>query len=252
MRIERIGFTPLKGARHTEHGVAELSLQGPVGDRRYCLVDPSSRRVLRTVENPTMVRTVARVDGAALAVELPGRRVDGVPEPIGETVEVDYWGRREVIDAVGGPWAEAFSDYLGFEVVLARVGRPGGVVYGASVSIVTTSSVSLLAQRTGRDVDSARFRATIVLDTSAYEPHVEDSWVGRELRLGTATVLVRALVPRCAVIDLDPVSGARDLPIMAALAEYRRAGREVAFGVDAVVTSAGSVHSGDVAEVVRR
>ena len=252
MRIARIGFTPLKGARHTELGDAELSLQGPVGDRRYCLVDPSARRVLRTVENPAMVRTVARVDGAALTVELPEGHVHGVPEPTGESVEVDYWGRREVVETVGGPWSEAFSAYLGYHVVMARVGRPGGVVYGASVSIVTASSIGLLADRMGRDVDGARFRATFTLDTTAREPHVEDSWVGRELRLGSATVRVRALVPRCAVIDFDPAGGSRDLPVMAELARYRRTGREILFGVDAVVTSAGSVRRGDAAEVVSR
>lgn len=252
MRIARIGFTPLKGARHTEVDIAELSPQGPAGDRRYCLVDPSARRVLRTVENPAMIRTAARMDGAALMVELPGRRVQGVPKPTGESVEVDYWGRREAVETVGGPWSEVFSSYLGYDVVLARVGRPGGVVYGASVSIVTTSSIGLLADRMGGDVNGARFRATFTLDTTAQEPHVEDSWVGRELRLGSATLRVRALVPRCSVIDLDPVGGTRDLPVMAELARYRRAGREVVFGVDAVVTSAGSVRGGDAAEVVSR
>ena len=39
----------------------------------------------------------------------------------------------------------AFSRHLGFDVVLARSTRPGEVVYGASVSLVTTSSIDRLA-----------------------------------------------------------------------------------------------------------
>jgi uncharacterized protein len=250
MRIERIGFTALKGARHVSRERVELSPQGPVGDRVFCLLDPVRRRVLRTVENPTLVRAVARWDRGVLSVDLPTGTVEGAPAPTGEVVKADYWGRTAAVEVVGGPWARAFSEYLGRDVLLARSVHPGDVVYGGAVTVVTTASLRLLSERTGHDVASERFRSTFLLDVDD-EPHAEESWVGRELRLGGAVVVVRGPVPRCAVVDLDPETGGERDPVLHTLARYRRVRKDVCFGVDAVVATPGVVTAGDVADLGR-
>lgn len=244
MQVARIGFTPLKGARHQSNGSVRLTPTGPVGDRAFCLVDPVADRCLRTVENPTLLQTRASWDGAVLAVALPGGDAVGEPTPTGETREVDYWGRTAPVQVVEGPWAAAYSAHLRRDVVLAAA-APGHVVYGASVTLVTGASLDRLAEEVGAPVDGARFRATFQLGGDGLHAHEEDDWLGRRLRLGTAEVRVRAIVPRCAVIDLHPDSGVRDLELMKALARYRRLGREVGFGVDAEVTVPGVVRTGD-------
>ena len=247
MRIARTGLSPVKGGRHTDRPSVQLALDGPVGDRVFCLVDRACGRVLRTVENPTLPQTAARWRDGVLSVTLPsipGGAVSGEPVPTGETVKVDYWGRVAALEVVEGPWAQAYSEHVGYDVVLARATRPGEVVYGASVTLVTSSSLDLLAERTGGPVDGARFRATLTVDTTGHPPHVEDDWVGRRLRLGDAEVEVRGGVPRCAVVDLDPVSGSRRSPVLRSLGRYRRHAGEVVFGVDAVVTSSGGVDVG--------
>jgi uncharacterized protein YcbX len=251
VHIQRIGFTPLKGGRHVEQGAVTLTAEGPAGDRVFALVDPARERVLRTVENPTLVQTRATWDAGVLAVHLPGRTVEGTPQPTGEEVKVEYWGRPAGLEVLDGPWAAAYSEHLGFEVLLARAARPGEVVYGAPVSLVTTSSLQLLEQRLCRPVAGQRFRPTFVLDTPGLEPHGEDAWLGRELGLGEARVRVHGILPRCAVIDLDPETGRKDLDVLATLARYRRGQGEINFGVDAVVTAAGRVRSGDLATLGR-
>jgi len=248
VRIERIGFTPVKGGRHLAHEAVDLTEDGPVGDRVFCLVDRSRGRVLRTVENPALLRARARWETGVLAVDLPARTVEGVPSPSGEMFQVDYWGRTATLQGCRGPWADAYSEYLGYPVVLARSLAAGEVVYGASVTVVTTASMRLLGKRLGREVGSERFRSTFLVDTGDSAPHVEDSWVGRELRVGGATLGVRSVVPRCAVIDLDPATGRLDAHVLRELAGYRLTGGEVTFGVDAVVTSAGRVRAGDQVE----
>jgi uncharacterized protein YcbX len=244
VHITRIGLTPVKGGRHTEQPSVDLTLEGPVGDRVFCLVDPDRGRVLRTVENPTLVQTSARWHGGVLSVDLPSGRVEGEPSPAGETLKVDYWGRVAALEVAEGPWAAAYSEHVGHDVVLARAVHPGEVVYGASVTLVTTSSLDLLAQRTGGPVQDTQFRATFTLDTEGLPPHVEDDWVGRRLRLGDAEVQVRGVVPRCAVVDLDPVSGSRRSPVLRTLGRYRQHAGEVVFGIDAFVTSSGGVDVG--------
>lgn len=252
MRVTRIGFTVLKGGRHVARPEADLALGGPAGDRAYCLLDPARDRVVRTVENPTMVQVMAALEGAILRVSLPGgAETVAVPVPGGEVREVDYWGRRERVELVGGPWSEVLSRHLGYDVRLARVLRAAGVVFGAPVSLVTTSSLARLERAVGRPVEAERFRSTLVLDTGGLPEHVEDDWVGRELRVGEAVLRVRGRVPRCAVVDLDPVSGARTEPVLRALGGYRRVDSEICFGVDADVTVAGRVRVGDRAVLGR-
>lgn len=254
MRIARIGFTPLKGARHVAHADVELTVAGPVGDRVFCLVDPVRKRVLRTVENPSLVLAQARWESGVLGVDLSGRTAAGEPEPSGEVLTVDYWGREAEVEPVAGPWAGLFSEYLGYDVVLACSVRAGEVVYGGAVTVVTTASLRLLQERLGRPVDSAQFRATFLLDTDGSEhdePHAEEGWAGRTLRLGDAAVVVRGPVPRCAVVDIDPDTGRRAAPVLATLAGYRRGAGEIDFGVDATVVVPGMVHGGDAAVLER-
>lgn len=249
--IDRIGFTPVKGGRHLTHDVVDLAPDGPVGDRVFCLVDRSRGRVLRTVENPSLLQACARWNAGMLSVELNGRIIEGTPTPSGETFTFDYWGRDARLEGCAGPWAQAYSEHLGREVVLCRCVSAGEVVYGASVTIVTTASMSRLSERLGDRVASERFRSTFLVDAGSSASHVEDSWVGRELQLGEATVRVRGMVPRCAVIDFDPATGDGDVRVLRELAAYRLSQGEINFGVDAVVTAAGRVRTGDTVELLR-
>jgi uncharacterized protein YcbX len=239
--VARIGLAPVKGTRHADLPAVELTAGGPVGDRVFCLVDPARGRIVRTVENRALLSTTARWTGRELTTVLATGSVTGVPEPTGRTCTLDYWGRDAVVELVAGPWAEAYSRLLGRDVELARTTGPGEIVYGAPVSLVTTSSLDRVSAATGGVVDGAQFRATFTVDTADAPAHVEDSWVGRRLRVGEAVVQVRAAIPRCAVVDLDPATGTRNGDVLAALAGYRRAAGEIIFGVDAVVVGPGRV-----------
>ena len=256
MYVSRIGFTPLKGGRHCEHPSVELATSGPVGDRVFCLVDPARRRVLRTVENPALLQTSAVWTDGMLTTTLPGRTVAGVPAPTGEVLKVDYWGRVAALEVVDGGWAVAYSRHLGYDVVLARVTQPGEVVFGAAVSLVTTAALATLARRLGAAVDEAGFRATFTIDTGGATvlddlvegpgPHSSS----RKVRLGAAEVQVCAAVPRCAVVDLDPRTGARASRALSTLGRYRGGRDGVTFGLDAVVSKPGRVHVGDPVHLV--
>lgn len=259
MHVSRIGFTPVKGGRHREHGYVDLAVAGPVGDRVFCLVDVARERVLRTVENPTLLRTEAAWESGVLTVTLPHGRVEGVPVPTGQVLKVDYWGRVAAVEVVDGPWAAAYSALLGRQVVLARSTNPGEVVYGAPVSLVTTAALATLARKHGGAVEDAAFRATFTIDTSgdiegetALDDAAEDPGASRRFRVGAAEIEVRGAVPRCAVVDLDPRNGVRASSVLASLARYRRARDGVTFGIDAVVSRPGRVHVGDVVHDVER
>lgn len=256
MQVVAVGYAPVKGTRHLAHEVVELAPGGVVGDRERCVVDVERRHVLRTVQHPGLVAVRAVRDGATLRLELPSGEVAESPTPeTGEELVAEYWGRAVPLRLLGGPHADLVSGHLGRSVRLAAA-PPGGVVYGEAVTVVTTGSLRALADRLGRavgELDPARFRASVVLAHD--EPFAEDGWVGRELALGAARVRVTGPVARCAVVDLGPATGERDLPVLRALVELAQQrsadGRDgPAYGVQAVVVEPGAVHPGDPARLL--
>jgi uncharacterized protein YcbX len=254
VRIQRLGLALMKGARHEELPALDLTASGPAGDRELCLVDLGRRRVVRTVEHPELMQVRVRRDGGDLVVETPDGVTRGSTRPTGEAVACDYWGRRPDLELLHGPHAAALADFLGMPVALARA-RPGEVVYGAPLTVVTTTDVAELGRRAGVPdlaAQSARFRATLVLDDdddadAAGGPLPRDP-TGTRLRVGDAVVELTGPIPRCAVIDSDPSTGRKDIALLATLAGYRRVAGEIWFGHYARVVSAGRCHAGDSVE----
>lgn len=242
LQVTAAGFAPVKGMRHLGLPEVVLDEHGPVGDRAFCLVDVERAQVLRTVQHPRLMAVVARLAGGVLSLDLPdGTSVSGVPEPTGHRVRCEYWGRPAELELVGGEYADAMSSWLGRPVSLAAAPR-GAVVFAAPVTIVGTASVRDLAERTGRpEVEAARFRATLAVETD--EPYVEETWLGREVEVGSARLRIGVGVPRCAVIDHHPATGVKDARLLQSLAAYRprNTAGEPVFGVYAEVVAPGRV-----------
>lgn len=259
-QINRLGLAAVKGTRHVEHDRLELDASGPVGDRNFCLVDEQRSRVLRTVENPRLLAIEAEggtgylscrfPDGSEVVGTLPTR--DDTHRRSGDGLTADYWGRPVALELLGGPWSAAFSDYLGHPVRLTRARVRGAVVYGASVTVLTTATLGQIDRRlsgpAAGDRLAARFRPTVVLAADELDPDVELTWLGQRLRIGSAVVRINAPVPRCAVIDLDPHTGSRNRTVL--LAAGARSGHEPVVGVDAVVVQPGVVRVGDSAQLI--
>jgi uncharacterized protein YcbX len=248
--VAAVGFAPVKGLRHTSYDEVVLDRHGAVGDRAFCLVDVAGRRVLKTVQNPSLVAVRAAWDGSRLALVLPsGEAASAAPQPTGEELVCDYWGRPATLSLLDGPHAALVSSYLGADVRLAAA-PPGQVVYGAPVTLVSLASLRSLAAGLGRPGladEPARFRPTMVVDD--LDPWAEEDWVGRTVRVGAAVVRINALVPRCAVVDLDPATGVPDAPVLKALAgrpdPAPPGAPELPFGLDAFVVTPGVVRPGD-------
>ena len=239
--VRSAGFAPVKGVRHRPVPRLELDEGGAVGDRAWCLVDVGARRVLRTVQHPSLMGVVASVDDANLTLTLPdGSRAHGVPQASGETLTCDYWGRSVPLTLTEGPHASLLSRFLGTDVRLAAAPR-GGVVFGDPVTLVGTATVRDLAERLGRPVEPARFRATLLVETD--QPYVEDTWLGAEVGVGGARLRVGVPVPRCAVVDHDPDTGVGDLRVLRALVGSRpvNAAGEPVLGVYAACVRPGVV-----------
>lgn len=263
-QVSRVGFTPIKGTRHQSLDEARLDLSGPVGDRLFCLVDPAAARALRTVDNPGLVAMVADLHDGRLRVRFPdGSEVEAVVLLGDQVVRFDYWGRQVTGRVVDGPWADAFSDHLGRRVVLVAC-APGDVVFGDSVTMITTSALAnlgralaALGHTSATAVDAARLRATLVVDdhrdpSDGAGPR-EVGRPGHRLAVGDAVVEITGVVARCAVIDIHPVTGVRDGRLMKTLgriAERDTRFGDPVFGMQARVLRPGVVRPGDAVRLL--
>jgi uncharacterized protein len=80
--------------------------------------------------------------------------------------------------------------------------------------------------------------------------HEEDEWLGAQVRVGEATIVLNGDVGRCLVTSQDPDSGVTDLDTLGVLARYRRKGRteDLPFGVYGAVAVPGLVRVGDAVQ----
>lgn len=96
----------------------------------------------------------------------------------------------------------------------------------------------------GKEVSELRFRSNIAVD--GLTPWMEQSWVGRKIRIGAVGFDVVKPKTRCLATHANPVTGERDLPALTTLTQ--KMGQENAtFAVAMLPTggAGGQIHIGD-------
>ena len=86
------------------------------------------------------------------------------------------------------------------------------------------------------------------LELDGCEPYEEESWAGRQLQVGEATIEVGDQVPRCVFTTKDPDTGDKDWDTLTQIAKYRpriAGGGGLPFGVYARVVGPGVICVGD-------
>jgi MOSC domain-containing protein len=254
-RVAWISIAPVKALALIHPDEVLLEPFGVRENRRFYLIDSEGR--LRNGKHVgRLVQVVPRYDEQAntLRLDFPDGLVVEAEVEVSEPVTTVFYGRSVAGKLVEGPWSEVLSAWAGTALRLVRAERPGdGMDRGGSAgaSLVSTAALDALARAAGvaGRVDGRRFR--MLLGVEGVPAHEEDSWLGRRVRVGAATVLPRGNVGRCAVTTQDPATGLRDLDTLGALEAYR--GRlpttePLPFGVWAQVAQAGRVRVGDPVE----
>ncbi len=179
-----------------------------------------------------------------------GSTVEGAVQR-GPELTPQFFAREIPVSLVIGPWAEALSLYTGRSVRLVMVAddTPGtDRGFDGAVSLISRATIERLEQEAGHPVDARRFRMLIEVD--GVDAHEEDSWVGRRLRIGGATVQFNGHVGRCIVTGLDPDTGRGDMPTLELLRQYRMdldTSEQLALGVFGEVLIPGALQRGDAA-----
>lgn len=253
-RVARFNVTPVKSTALHHPQEIRLERRGPVGDRTFFFVDERGKRFSGATKAPILpIRASYDPDREWLELTLPnGIVVAGSAIADGRTLVVDFYGRPVAARIVEGDFSEALTDYAGHEIHLARPDHPGEALDARPVTLVSRESVAELARQGEYDgeLSPARFRMTIEVE-GVSEPHAEDGWRSRLVRVGETLLSIGDPVPRCVVTTLDPETGVRDFPTLHVIKRYRgvSAKRNVHFGVYAEVIEPGTVRVGDPLEV---
>jgi uncharacterized protein YcbX len=86
------------------------------------------------------------------------------------------------------------------DILMKYVSVPGTYFDVTPVQLLTTSSLAFLRSRNPEaDWSTLRFRPNIVIDTGEAPELIENTWLGRNIRLGEAELACDAPSPRCAI-----------------------------------------------------
>ncbi|MBW3620691.1 MAG: MOSC domain-containing protein [Actinobacteria bacterium] len=218
---------PVKSMGGEEVPRLELDHRGCVDDRRW-----SVRTAAGKIGSGKDTRRFAVVPGLLelrASQREDGRVVISLPD-----------GTTYAVDDERAP--ERLSRFLGQPVTLAAETDVSHFDDGP-VSLLATASLDTVAVERGQPVAADRFRANIVLATGT--AFVEETWVGREVAIGTAVLRVDLASPRCVMVDMATA----ELPAQHGnLAAVGRA-NEACLGVVATVVVPGTVAVGDVVTV---
>jgi uncharacterized protein YcbX len=252
--IAWISIAPVKSLAMQALTEAQIGPHGIAGDRRFALLDASTRRMVnaKRVGRLIVVRPMVSPDGGHLALAFPdGSRVEAAVEHTDAGSGI-FYGLERAVHHLAGPFDEALSAFAGTPLHLVEMAQPGTGVdrgdRGATVSLADTASLRELAALGGQHdpLDQRRFRMTIGIDGVA--PYAEDAWLGKDVRLGAAVVRPGGNVGRCATTTRDPDTAEIDFDTLGCLAQTRgelETTEPLPLGVWATVVTPGFVRLGD-------
>lgn len=107
------------------------------------------------------------------------------------------------------------------------------------ISLIGTASLADLEVRTGRALSRRRFRANLWVE--GWAPFHEFDLIGREIRVGSATLKVEERVGRCRAPDANPDTGQRDFDTLQVL-EHEYGHTDL--GIFCRVTTSGAIAKG--------
>jgi uncharacterized protein YcbX len=165
-------------------------------------------RYLMLMRNERLARLQTRYDDGSgtFVIVLEGREVArGNLRTAAGRADIEEFFVAYCADELRGPPRLLHAPGFSFSDVARKV-----------VSIVNLASVAAVEKVVGTGVNPLRFRANVYV--TGWPAWHELDLVGREIAIGTsARIKIEKRIVRCAAIDVDPLTGIRDLSIPPAL-----------------------------------
>jgi len=255
---------PVKSMMGEELNSVAITKRGVAGDRAYSLVDLETSKLVNA-KNPQKWPEMFAYRARYVA---PPASPEDIPPvfitlPDGEVIESTSGDAQQKLSTAlrkrvhlarpdGSdkgfegfvPTVEGVSDH---DFIFDKTSPPGTFFDIGLVHILTTSTIDALRRTVpGSRIESRRFRPNLVIHTDGAEGFVENTWVGRTLRIGEVVLQVKQRTQRCVMTTLAQGDLSKDLSILKAI--YQNNGGTI--GVYAEVVQTGTVRVNDAVELV--
>lgn len=244
--ISNIWRYPVKGLSPEQLSKAELEIGSAIpGDRRFALALASTRfdassphwlpknSFLMLMKNEKLAALETVFDEARndLKILRRGKQVarGKLTDPVGRAMIEDFFSAYMKDEAHGKP-----------RLVETR----GETIFSDQkrklISIINLASVRDLERVVGKPIDPVRFRGNIMIE--GIEAWAEFNWIGKHVSCGSAAFNITERTERCAAINVNPATGARDQNLVKAL---QQGFGHIDMGIFATVTQAGTCALGE-------
>ena len=261
MQLSCITIYPVKSCAGINLDSVTLDRFGPVGDRRWLVVDERGRFLSQRDQARMALVRVEQLPGG-IRLSLGGSSTEAaIPGTDASELRGSIWEdsvRALLADGGAGEWLGA---QLGRSCRLvympdtcqrlvdgayARDGETVSFADGFPLLLISQASLDDLNSRLDKPVPMNRFRPNLVV--SDCERFAEDGW--RRIRIGKVEFDVAKPCARCAIPSIDQATAQRDAQINRVLAGFRRINGQVMFGQNLLYQSAGVLSLGDPVEVL--
>jgi len=261
-KLSAIWNYPVKACMGVGVPAVTLDARGPVGDRRFMIVDSDGMFITqRSVAKMALIR--AELSATRLTLHAPAMPTLSLPLEAADAGrrDVQVW-RSQLSAASMGPHAyQWLSDFLGMAAELVRMDertmRIANPEYappetqvsfadGYPILLISEASLDDLNAKLVEPIPMNRFRPNLVISgTDAFD---EDSW--DSVRIGGVTLDIVKPCDRCTVTTIDQRTGIAGKEPLKTLATYRRRDNKTYFGQNVVHRGLGTLRVGDEVEVL--
>lgn len=246
MEVVGLWRYPVKSLRGESLDLARIEADGVVGDRRWGIRDERTGRILTARRRPELLAASSAYDGDQPVITLPdGSTVVGPGDQTDRSLSAWLDSPVSLVSSSGNAGrAEFFADATDDTSEAIEWTMPDGrYVDAAPILVLTTASLRTAASHYPDGTwDVRRFRPNVVLDVDG-DGWIEDSWVGRRLRIGAATVVPVQPCVRCTMVTRPQPGLEADVEMFRTLARHHGG----LFGVWSDVVEPGSVALGEQA-----
>ena len=209
--VEAIFRYPIKSMGGERLEVADLGWHGLEGDRRLAFrraADRSGFPWLTASTLPELILFAPVRRGPVVGEDLPTH----LRTPEGEELAV-----------FGQELSTEVSRRHGSPVEMMYLNR--GIFDEASISVITSTTVSEIGRLAAQPPDVRRFRPNILIASLRSVPFEEDEWVGGVLSCGesdeAAAITITNFDQRCSMVNFDPDSARPAPDVLKAIVQVR-------------------------------
>jgi uncharacterized protein YcbX len=254
--VTRIAIAPVKGLGLQHPEAVEVTPTGVLENRRLHLINAGDFLINdKTLMELMLIGAELDLQAGRLTLRFPDGTVAEGPLTLGAPIVSNVFRRRVPGRLIDGPFAAALSRFAGIDVRVVMSDPPGAAIDRGvknAISIISGASIGDIARAGGAEaLDGRRFRMLFEID--GVEPYEEESWLGREVRIGDAVVRPLGNVGRCAITTRDPDTAEKDFDTLKVLARHRadvETTEPLPLGVSGEVVSPGAVRLGDTVSLV--